>query len=522
MRLICDRQARQSIIDQLHIPVKQEQTVMLGGLCPVCTAYVFYFQRQSAAAQAEYLLLEMEDEAIWALDKQLSPIALAKEFVKIEDGMLVPIGEQDERECFIYVRREDDSYVPQIAAPPYGTPMQLSTCDLYLMIPGKLSKQKGAWERLPTIHSSVFNTFQKDIDKVVAEEYHSDFARSLERKCLAQVELEILKAEEVCYRQGALVGIVKHDTDFCILEIIIQNCAIGGNKILNYYCGDLLQIRHMGRSYTLDAFCQLLQIRRFGRKRSMVFAFGDVPEQEIVNALANEETPMGTIGGDFLRKVQTDNIAQYDTAQVYVSHETMFEKCKDMDIDGDCRLSYNGIEMFFVELILFQDAAIDKVYVDLHAESQRQHQHADPYQGMERLEQFSFDMEKAIRFSDYDQFNFPSVRKSAMKVSERFGVRYIYEKYETNKQLLSSMIATNKRRIQEKQDKVKNHFLLLLSAMAAVGTLGEILYVIHEDHFYGAMSYAVALGVIAGMFGIYKLVEWIAKKVYSRIMKKKN
>lgn len=522
MRLICDHQAKRSIIDRLHIPVKQEQSVMLGGLCPVCTDYAFYFEKQPSVPQAQYLLLEMDDEAIWALDKQQSPIALVKEFVKLQEGTLAPISERDGRECFLYVRRQDDSCVPAICAPAYDTAVQLSTCDLYLMIPGKLSKTRGSWDRLPTVDSAVFDIFKKDIDDVVAAEYNSLFAKSLERKCLAQVELELYDlVQNTYYRQPALVGIVKHETQFCILEIIIQNCAVGGTKILNYYCGDLLKIRYMGQSYSLDQFCQLLQIRRFGRKRSMVFAFGHVPEQEIVNALANEEFPMGTIGGDFLRKVQTDNIAQYDTAQVYVSHETMFEKCKEMDIDGDRRLAYNSIEIFFVELILFQDASIDKIYVDLHKEGQLQHQNADPAKAMERYEQLSFDMEKAIRFSDYDQFNFPTVRKSAMKVSERFGVRYIYEKYETNKQLLSSMIATNRRRIQEKQDKIKNHFLLLLSAMAAVGTLGEILHVLFEDLFYGALSYGIALFIIVGMFGIYKLVEWIAKKIYSRIKKVK-
>ena len=51
----------------------------------------------------------------------------------------------------------------------------------------------------------------------------------------------------------------------------------------------------------------------------MVFSYGEVTEEELVNALANEELPMGKIQGDLKEKIVCENIAQYDTAEVYVS-----------------------------------------------------------------------------------------------------------------------------------------------------------------------------------------------------------
>lgn len=255
----------------------------------------------------------------------------------------------------------------------------------------------------------------------------------------------------------------------------------------------------------------------FGKKRSMVFVYNNAGKEELVNALANEETPMGKIGGDLLKKVETENIAQYDTAEVYVSHETMLEKCSQMNLMWDERLAYQAIELFFVELILFQDAAVDKVYQDLNRQGEMQREYKDIQAATEKYEQLSFDMAQAIRFGDYEQFNFPTVRESAKKVAQSFGLDYIYEKYETNKELLGAMISANQRRMQERQDTVKNQFLLLLSALATIGTLGEILYVIYEDRIGGIMCYSLSLLIVIGMYGLYVLINrvagWISKHI---------
>lgn len=249
-----------------------------------------------------------------------------------------------------------------------------------------------------------------------------------------------------------------------------------------------------------------LKIRRFGKKRSIVFAYNCTDENEIINALANEENPMGVIGGDFSKQVQNENIAQYDTAQVYVSHETMFEKCKEINIIGDERLEYNAIEIFFVELILFQDAAIDKIYIDLQEETDKQRGYRDVNEATERYEQLSFDMAMAIRFGDYEQFNYPTVRASARKIAQSFGLELIYEKYRLNKELLATMIESNKRKIQERQDRIKNFFLLLLSALSIIPTLGEILQSIFADNHDEIFCYAISLAIVLVGFAIYKLI----------------
>lgn len=271
----------------------------------------------------------------------------------------------------------------------------------------------------------------------------------------------------------------------------------------------MVKLLYEGKEYSIKEFLNSLYIRAYGKKRSMVFSYGEVTEEELVNALANEELPMGKIQGDLKEKIVCENIAQYDTAEVYVSEETMFEKCQTFNVFGNKRLEYDAIEIFFVELILFQDAAIDKVYQDLEKEREKQKTCCDIEDAIARYEEINFDMSQAIRFADYSQFNFPTVRKSAQNVAKCFGIEQVFEKYERNKSLLESLIQANKRKRQEQQDNIKNRFLFLLSTVAAVGTLGEIVYTLYQDFSLGGKAYALAFIIIAIVFGIYKLTMYI-------------
>ena len=89
----------------------------------------------------------------------------------------------------------------------------------------------------------------------------------------------------------------------------------------------------------------------------------------------------------------------------------------------------------------------------------------------------------------------------------------MYEKYERNKELLESMIQANKRKMAERQDNIKNRFLFLLSAVAAVGTVGDIFYVLYKDQVGGGLSYVAAFAIITIIFVLYRLVMWIVNRV---------
>lgn len=509
LKILCDEKVCKEVLDELQIVYKiQEKVVVTGYECIHGKTGHFYFRATEDKKETEFLLLELSEEEVWELDKFQLNLGYRKQRIKIHGKQLEPSESDD---CFVYEKRDrafqESQYHNLENLKRYkGEKLQLDKCDVYLLIPGKFEKDFEVWKQIPEKKRDVFDIFKKHIDECVATEYNSDFSQSLSRKCVGEVTIEIEdKENKKVYYQDALVGIVRHNTGFCVVEIMVQNCAVGGNKLLNWYCGNMLQLIYENKKYSIEEFLGNLHIRAYGKKRSMVFSYGEVTEEELVNALANEEFPMGKIRGDLKDKIKCENIAQYDTAEVYVSEETMFEKCQMFNVFGNQRLKYDAIEIFFVELILFQDAAIEKVYVDLEKEREKQKENYDVEKSIARYEEINFDMSQAIRFADYSQFNFPTVRKSAQKVASCFGIEQVFEKYERNKALLESLISANKRKRQEEQDNIKNRFLFLLSTVAAVGTLGDIFFAICQETTDGLKSYIAAFVIIAAVFGVYKL-----------------
>jgi len=408
--------------------------------------------------------------------------------------------------------------------------LQLNTSDIYLMIPGKIRKGCNVWDSLVDQKSSYFRCFHSNINYRIHEEYASDFSEKIQRKCIHKIQIKINDfTDGKEYIQDAIVGIVLHDTGFCIIEIMVPNCNIGGNKLLNYYCGNNITIIGVDGEMSLDNYIEHLQVRQYGKKRSMSFIYSDIDEQELINALANEEYPMGKIGGAFSDIIKNGNIAQYDTAEVYVSNQTMIENCNSKNEEQkrynnivENRLMYQAIEIFFVELILFQDAAIDKVYCDLNSEEDNQKSYQDVSKATKRYEQLSFDMALAMRFGNYEQFYFPSTRISAKNVARQFGVDCIFEKYNLNKELLAAMISANGRCLQEKQEKYKNRFLLIISALATIGTLGEIIYNIGNNRIIGFYSYSVAIIIVVLGYYLYTIGSTIIDILYKRKNGKKE
>lgn len=519
MNLVLDQKAIDEVIAVLEIEYQIIETVSVPGLIfHHMSSKEFYVECNHHAKEKECFVVSISDEAVWELDKFLNPIAYNKEKIVLEHQTIPG-------DIYMYVKRNCVMHSGSVCLEDIkrnkDAKLQLNMSDLYLLIPGKLGKEDGVWDGVPDVKNDFFECFKTNIDQCVQEEYNSDFAKCLERKCISDVLLKVYDIRDhLEYTQKAIAGIVKHETGFCVIEMMVPNCCIGGNKLLNYYCGNRLKIVFDGEEYSIKEFCQRINVRLFGKKRSMAFVCSDVEKEEIVNALANEEFPMGKIGGAFLEKVEKQNIAQYDTAEVFVSHETMLEKCKTIDNICENRLAYHAIEIFFVELILFQDAAVDKVYCDLNREEEQQRGYRDVKLATEEYEQLSFDMAQAIRFGDYEQFNFPTTRESAKNVAKYFGLEYIFEKYETNRELLGAMISANKRRMQERQDDVKNQFLLLISALATVGTLGDIVYVIYTDEKGGLFSYVISVLLVAGGYGIYKIFHWISQGIYKSLLRR--
>ncbi len=525
MRLLVD----EAVLNTVFVRLKLEYELVFSSTVNQYSFYhadggSFYLQKCETEQSTPVIVVSMDAENLWKLDKFQSCFKYAKKYICIcEDSGIITIDGNREAEncCFAYFQRTDGCFFDSAPSNTLDDivdynekNLQLPKCDIYLLIPGRVIDENNndGWESTDSCPDDLFSVFKENVDYCVEMEYSSEFSKTLMRKCFGKVriQLDATHMSDRVYYQDAIVCAVKHVTGFCVLEVFVYNCCVGGNKLLNYYCGDIIQYIFEGKSLNTAELLQRCGIAKYGQPRSMIFAYGDVSDTEIINALANEEFPMGKIGGDFERKVKHENIAQYDTARVYVSIVSMIEVCKTITTSVEERISYHAIEIFFVELLLFQDAAIDKVYIDLRSDNALDSEEKIN-KVAEKYEQISFDMAQASAFANYEQFNFPTVRISARNVVKNFGIEYVFEKYEANKELLASMIQSNKRKIEARQEKIKNYFLFLLSAIATVGTIGQMIHSIMQDLSGGVQSYSAALAVVFFAYCTYRFLVLIGK-----------
>ncbi len=380
--------------------------------------------------------------------------------------------------------------------------LQLARCDIMLMIPGYLDSKKTDCLG----DSPVCDIYTKAISEIIAGEYKDDFIEDIERHIVGDHTIRVTDSlsGKKYTTTGSISFVVHKDTGFCVLEIYILDCMIGGNKLLDCYrCGGLEYF--IGNSFVSEpeilGYCGIVP---YGDKRSMVFAYDSPDKAEILNALANEEYPMGKLGGKFGTKLQND-LALYDVASVYVSEVTMIEIIPRYDSDRNQRIRSQSIEIFFVELLLLQDASIEKINYDLR-KGQDNLIKGIGKGSSELLDKLSFDIGKTADLADFSRFRFPTTRESARRVSEAFGIEQLYGKYEKNRNILATMTETYKRRKEKEEAKIKNRFLFILTALSAFSAVNGAIDKLNIEKLK-PYSYFIAIGLAVVVYLIYRLIK---------------
>lgn len=233
----------EQVLKKLNITYSIKEEVLIQNYSIRMTAKGIFYLEEQHLAPSMMQIIDISLHDAWKLGQFQSCYQLKRCAVEINSGIITRSSTQ---EIFAYFKRESHFYedslrnIDEMAM--YVTKnRQLSMCDIYLMIPGKL-KDEEHWNRIKKYNNEIFDVFDKNISYSIQEEYNLNYAKQIERICVGMVDLEIELdlVEGERYVQSALVEIVKHDMGLCIVEIMVHNCYIGGNKLLNYYCGNIL------------------------------------------------------------------------------------------------------------------------------------------------------------------------------------------------------------------------------------------------------------------------------------------
>jgi len=438
---------------------------------------------------------------------------------------------------------------------------QMTDCDILFMIPGRMSKDVKHLKGVDDPNGNIFiETIEDSMDEelqestrmqslidpspeylerftVLKEEEEDDISeekvfgikikskkkrkrvtvKSFDRCCLGSCMLKFIPdpdmprgKEDVFF--PAFILIDRHTyTRFCVLELYVKDCD-DGVHILEAFRHGRMRIIYKGQEYDEKGFMALDEVNMlpWGAKRSAVFAYGETPKQHIINCLANEESPNdGSVAGYMKEIVESKDRSQYEGIRTFASTATLLEILSEKPDTFAERVGYQTTEIFFIEMLLLRNASTDNIEHKLFRISDDiRDGKLGSKDAKEKLEEIHEDLSQALQFSGTNHYCWPTVQRSVTLLSEDFGLEGIEKRYDEAENVLEDMIDAIQRKEQKTADRLKNSFLIILTAMSTFSTVESALSSIME----ASNTYIAAAISVIGVYLLYRVLKKISEK----------
>ena len=438
---------------------------------------------------------------------------------------------------------------------------QITDCDILFMIPGRMDKSV---KKLPSSDNKDGKTFIEAIEDSMeeelqettrkkslvnpSEEYKSRFTvleeadetdfeerhflwikrkkeikkhrvtvKSFDRSCLGSCILRFLPDPDMprgteIVEFPAFILLDRHTySRFCVLEFYVKDCD-DGVHILEAFRHGRMRIIFEGEEYTEERFMASSKVMMtpWGSKRSAVFAYGKPSDQECINCLANEESPMdGRVAGYMKEIIETKDRCQYEGIRTYASTATLLEICSYKPESLYERIEYQTTEIFFIEMLLMRDASTANIEHKLFRISDDiRDKKLRSKDARAKLEAIHEDLSQAIQFSGTEHYCWPTVQRSVELLSADFGLQDIEKKYEETENVLEDMIDAVQRKEQKTSEKIKNGFLIILTALSAFSIVEESLDKLLDFD----STYMAAVISVAAVYAVYRIISKISER----------
>ncbi|NLL72098.1 MAG: hypothetical protein GX237_01035 [Clostridiales bacterium] len=416
-------------------------------------------------------------------------------------------------------------------------------CDLHLIypcsfddyiIPNKYSiidenspfdnpyKEESEEEMLKFQHSDFF--IQKLHDNSNYE-FNDAFIKKIIRIPLGEIKCGFSYMGVDYYEQG-FAYISKHTiTEVGTFSIVFPQVTNPVTLELFSFCENTLNIIEKGKATEVSQWLKNRKIEICGYPKAVMFSYDcRLNKCDILKCLAFEMEPIGGITSKKLNEWANDNIAQYDVAEVFVSDRCMIEIRKDKEPNVYLRLKAQAVELFFIEILLFQEAAISRVCSRVSYHLNEVSSRGSDKNSFEILSRLSREMANAIMFIDHKRLRYPSVRISSEIIAERFGLPEELDKYYKYREILEDMINLNSNEHDKIESSLMNFLLLVLTMIQVIPTLKVFIDITmsEEVNTYNWISLIISLATCVLFYILYKVFRWTSIRKLSKNRSKKK
>lgn len=341
------------------------------------------------------------------------------------------------------------------------------------------------------------------------EELDGKFFRGITRINLGTVTVNIRVEKLPCSQEGFALLSVHEQTKAAMVAIVIQDLHIPGLLLNNYFAGDCLTVGNGAAGVPVKEWMKKQNAQAYGTPKSLIISYEEIPKEEVIQYLACEASPIGTINGTVLHQWSQENIAQYDMATAYASDRCLLEITPKVDRNRIARLDQGAMELFFLELLIMQEAAIsrvsDRVYELFHEGAFRE----TGKRIQTKLYDLNMEAANAVLFVNYKKLRYPVTRLSARHIGERFGVAEELEHYQNCRALLEQMIAINTAEEEKIDGDLMSLLLLFLTMVQMVPLMASLVRYLMKGTFSDIDLLATASGamICLALYGIYRLTS---------------
>ena len=346
-----------------------------------------------------------------------------------------------------------------------------------------------------------YNIQNKTIDEYIAElnrsneiDYYNTYYDKLSRCYLGNY---FIKSEDD-YQSCFVVQSLNETVKLGIIDIIIPNSFINCNKILqNFRHGNTI-IMVDEKDYNIFDWIKTLNFQPVGEHRGIVFSSASMDTESIVNILASEHNPMAHIIGESFKDMVVNNIAQYNTAKVYASEVSFLEITNSFIYDTALRLKYQALDIFLIELLSIQDAAISRITNKLYS-LQKEQENFNTNKSFKDFSNLISQMNQVSMLFDSRNIKFPTVRISTEKLAEQFGLNKLKILNDSNKDILEKLINIHKIEQEKKSNSILNIILLCLTFIQIVPIILQIKDNISRGNPVNSLSLSVYFCIVLFM-----------------------
>lgn len=332
--------------------------------------------------------------------------------------------------------------------------MKNRNMDLYLFIPCDLSNFNDSVLNKTTSKEGSLLINQVEMNN--KNEFKSEYVKCLKRYEIGKFNF-YFKNDSIC--EKGILSITEHPkTKVGSLVIYIPQLTNEPSLILDIFIANRFKIGNE----LISTWANKNNIHLTGTSKGLLFSYEPIKNDEIISILACEANTGQVKGKEFIEMAKND-IAQYKTAKVYCSENVLLEIQSEAINDIKSRISMEAVEVFFMELLLLQDAAISRICDKILQELEIENKSPLNATNTDILDALASELSESILFLDFNNFIYPTVRISAEKIARNFRLDKLLDKYNTYKDLLESLINIRKNKIDDLETKNMNILLLILT-----------------------------------------------------------